>query len=211
MHIDEIIQQPGQMKRIEREANYSGLHVAVPGEIISFDESTMTAAIQPTLRKRNSRTDPAMLLDVPVFFPGGFVFDVNPGDECLVVFADACIDAWWQNGGISNPVAARMHDLSDGFAFVGFRSKARAAQTAKRAGSALFTLHVNASADSTVTVIHPMISACCRVLTRPFPYQWAVESGQITITNPSGSIPEMIVEMGEFLEAANPEQRGSET
>ena len=117
MHIDEIIQQPGQMKRIEREDIYSGLHVAVPGEIISFDESTMTAAIQPTLRKRKSRTDPAMLLDVPVFFPGGFVFDVNPGDECLVVFADREIDSWLTGAECHS---LRMHSLSDGFAFVGF-------------------------------------------------------------------------------------------
>ena len=32
------------------------------------------------------------------------------------------MDAWWQNGGVQNQVEKRRHDLSDGFAIVGFRS-----------------------------------------------------------------------------------------
>jgi phage baseplate assembly protein gpV len=50
-------------------------------------------------------------------------FPVVAGDECLVVFSSRCIDAWWQNGGYANNQAMfRMHDLSDGFAFVGISS-----------------------------------------------------------------------------------------
>ena len=48
---------------------------------------------------------------------------VIPGDDCLVVFGDCCIDAWWQSGGVQNQVERRRHDLSDGFAIVGFRAQ----------------------------------------------------------------------------------------
>ena len=48
---------------------------------------------------------------------------IQPGDECLVVFADMCIDAWWQSGGIQNQIDRRRHDLSDGFAICGFKSQ----------------------------------------------------------------------------------------
>lgn len=33
------------------------------------------------------------------------------------------MDAWWQNGGVQNQADHRRHDLSDGFAIVGFRSQ----------------------------------------------------------------------------------------
>ncbi|MFW8450019.1 Gp138 family membrane-puncturing spike protein, partial [Klebsiella pneumoniae] len=60
-----------------------------------------------------------LLVDVPVVFPRGggctLTFPVKPGDECLVIFADRCIDFWWQSGGIQEPVDERMHDLSDAF------------------------------------------------------------------------------------------------
>jgi len=46
---------------------------------------------------------------------------VNPGDACLVIFADRDIDAWLE-GGNEKP-SGRMHSLSDGFAFVGFKTR----------------------------------------------------------------------------------------
>ena len=39
------------------------------------------------------------------------------------MFASRCIDAWWQSGGVGEPMEPRMHDLSDGFALVGVRSQ----------------------------------------------------------------------------------------
>ena len=45
---------------------------------------------------------------------------IAEGDECLVIFNDYCIDAWWQNGGTGNvQLTKRRHDLSDGFAIFG--------------------------------------------------------------------------------------------
>jgi hypothetical protein len=62
-------------------------------------------------------------------FPRGggctLTFPVKEGDECLVIFADRCIDFWWQSGGIQEPVDGRMHDLSDAFCIVGPQSQAK--------------------------------------------------------------------------------------
>ena len=127
MILDEAIQQNGQKEQLLKEAVLESLHVALPGHILSYDSGTRTAKIQPSIRNWRQKETPPVLLDVPVFFPGNFTFPVNKGDECLVVFADACIDSWFQSGGVSTPIAARRHDLSDGFAFVGFFSKPNAA------------------------------------------------------------------------------------
>ena len=76
---------------------------------------------------KTSSVNMPLLPDVPVVFPGGggftLTFPVASGDECLVVFASRCIDAWWQSGGVGEPMEPRMHDLSDGFALVGVRSQ----------------------------------------------------------------------------------------
>lgn len=58
---------------------------------------------------------------------GGFVLAFVPkkGDECLVIFADMCIDGWWQAGKVQNQAEVRRHDLSDGFAIFGTWSQKR--------------------------------------------------------------------------------------
>lgn len=126
MRLDDVIQQSGQKEQILMEAMAENLHVALPGEIVSYNSSNRTATVQPVIRNWRQKETPPLLLDVPVFFPGNFIIPVNKGDECLVVFADTCIDAWHQNSGVSTPISARRHDLSDGFAFVGFFSKKKA-------------------------------------------------------------------------------------
>ncbi len=103
---------------------------SLPGIAQSFDPAAMTVAVQPSIRGRVERPDGSvisvdlpLLVDVPVVFPsgGGFTltFPIHEGDEVLVVFADRCIDAWWQSGGVAEPLESRMHNLSDGFALVG--------------------------------------------------------------------------------------------
>ena len=95
----------------------SSLHCALPGIVVSFDAESQTAVIQPAV----SRVIPPLLRDVPVFMPVSF--EVNPGDACLVIFADCDIDAWFEMGEAEVPASGRMHSLSDGFAFVGFRTR----------------------------------------------------------------------------------------
>jgi len=123
MRIDEVIQQPGQVETLQRDAIFESLHVAVPGVVKSYNTSARTVTVQPAVRDWRRTDAPPLLVDVPVYYPGGYTFAVHPGDECLVVFADTCIDGWFEHGGVSVPVSARRHSLSDGFAFVGFRSR----------------------------------------------------------------------------------------
>ena len=126
MYLEEVIQQPGQKEQMLKDSIMEAVHVAIPCEVVSYSAEDQTIKAQPLIREWNSAEKPPVLMDVPVFFPGGFSFDVTAGDECLVVFADSCIDGWFQNGGVSTPLVARRHDLSDGFAFVGFRSRKNA-------------------------------------------------------------------------------------
>ncbi len=120
----------------ERKTTSEQLRVALPGIIQSFDPDTVTAVVQPAIRYverdndgNKSTKDYPLLVDVPVVFPRGggctLTFPVKEGDECLVIFADRCIDFWWQSGGIQEPVDGRMHDLSDAFCIVGPQSQAK--------------------------------------------------------------------------------------
>lgn len=109
----------------------SMLRVALPGTVESFDAETVTATIQLGILGLSDGESKALsvLNDVPVMFPRGggcsLTFPVNKGDECLVIFADRCIDFWWQSGGVQEPVDGRMHDLSDAFCIVGPQSQAK--------------------------------------------------------------------------------------
>lgn len=118
------------------DAMKAGLWTALPAIIQSFDAEAMTVVAQPAIQGRVrsangniSYVDMPLLQDVPVYFPsgGGFslTFPVAEGDEALIAFSDRCIDAWWQSGGIQKPMELRVHDLSDGFAFVGIFSQPR--------------------------------------------------------------------------------------
>ena len=116
---------------------FESLHCALPGTVVSFDAETQTAVIRPAVvreverqgrfsrsRDGTARSRPfvplPLLRDVPVFMPVSF--EINEGDACLVIFADRDIDAWFETGEAETPPSGRMHSLSDGFAFVGFRA-----------------------------------------------------------------------------------------
>lgn len=112
----------------------SELWTALPGIVDSYDPDTQTCSVQPAIKINLLQQDGSvnvvqmpLCLDVPVQFPGAggfvFTFPVVAGDECLLVFANRCIDSWFQSGGVQTQAEFRMHDLSDGFAFMGFRSK----------------------------------------------------------------------------------------
>lgn len=113
---------------------YSELRVAMPGIIESFNANAVTCEVRPAIRGRIENPDGTMtqvelplLVDVPVIFPRGggasLTFPVRKGDECLVVFADRCIDFWWQSGDVQDAVDGRMHHLADAFAILGPQSQ----------------------------------------------------------------------------------------
>ena len=118
------------------QAIMSAMRVSMPGIIQSFDPDAVTAVVQPAIKGAEQdesgvqvSVNLPLLVDVPVVFPRGggctLTFPVKEGDECLVIFADRCIDFWWQSGGIQEPVDGRMHDLSDAFCIVGPQSQAK--------------------------------------------------------------------------------------
>ncbi|EGY4496568.1 translation initiation factor IF-2, partial [Salmonella enterica] len=109
-----------------------------------------TAVVQPAIKGYepdsngvNQSTVLPLLVDVPVVFPRGggctLTFPVKAGDECLVIFADRCIDFWWQNGGVQEPVDDRVHDLSDAFCIVGPQSQAQKISGISTSGAQLRT------------------------------------------------------------------------
>ena len=133
----ERIAEPTDLIRKAQDSLAFNLRVCVPGIVESFDREKQTAVINVALREHivdlqtgdKSWIEIPPLLDVPIVFPraGGYgvYCAVNKGDECLVMFADMCIDGWWQNGEIQNQIEKRRHDLSDAFAVMGCWSQPR--------------------------------------------------------------------------------------
>ncbi|MCW7550968.1 phage baseplate assembly protein V [Photorhabdus sp. APURE] len=134
INTDERLNRPEAVFFAMQEVISAGLYVSLPCIIQSFDADAVTVTAQPAIRWKIRKKDGELesvslplLVDVPVIFPRGggvtLTFPVRVGDECLVVFADRCIDYWWQSGGVQEPVDPRQHNLSDGFAIVGPQSQ----------------------------------------------------------------------------------------
>ena len=119
------------------------IRVSMPGIIKSFDPETVTCVVEVSIyihkpesaegksidRLGQDNVFYPLILDAPVIFPRGggctLTFPIKEGDECLVVFADRCIDFWWQSGGVQNGSRGRMHDYSDAFVIPGPQSQAK--------------------------------------------------------------------------------------
>jgi phage baseplate assembly protein gpV len=114
--------------------NARDLRVSVPVIVVSFNATNQTVTVQPAIQEnilRNGVVVPVNLPQLPnvvlgMFRSAGFsiVATPQPGDEGWVIFADMCIDSWWQQGvpsitgnpppAMPNQVERRRHDLSDG-------------------------------------------------------------------------------------------------
>jgi protein gp138 len=114
---------------------------ALPGIVHAVNNAmgpnSMTVDVQPTINGRVRQPDGTyiyvqlpILTDCPIQWQGGggvtLTFPIAEKDECLVIIASRCIDGWWATGTVCNPPEIRMHNLSDGFALVGVRSRPRA-------------------------------------------------------------------------------------
>lgn len=129
-------QDPQEAQRAAMGGHQATVWTALPGIIVTFDKTKMTATVQPAIqgmvrgkdRKLTFENLP-VLPDVPVVFPhaGGYTltFPVKAGDEGLLVVSSRCIDAWWQSGGVQKPMESRMHDLSDCMLILGPMSQAK--------------------------------------------------------------------------------------
>lgn len=114
-----------EMQALKKEI-FSSLHCALPGIIESYDSASQCANIRIAVKSKNG-IDYPVLQAVPVFMPVGSVggdnveYMVSVDDWCLVIFSDVSLDRWLSTGEEAAPMSGRMHDLSDGFAFVGFK------------------------------------------------------------------------------------------
>lgn len=119
------------------ESRLAELHTAEPCTIVSVDWDKQTAVLQPTtkaiVRKPDGTTEwvsKPQIPDVPLQFPHGgdssTTYPLKEGDEVLAVMASRSQDVWQQNGGEQQIIDTRMHDLSNSFCLVGFRSNPEA-------------------------------------------------------------------------------------
>lgn len=134
--ITERLHSEEEQQRAAAFNNAAQLRVAIPGIIESFDADRQTVSVQPAITENIQLGEEAakstklpILTDIPICFPraGGYsvTLPIAKGDECLLVFADMCIDGWWQSGGVQDQMETRRHDLSDAFALIGVTSQAR--------------------------------------------------------------------------------------
>lgn len=135
----ERLNDPEEANRAALDGRQARIRTAIPGLVVSFDPVKSTVTVQPAIRGsvegsdgESTSTNLPVLPDVPVCWPrgGGFAltFPIKPGDECQVIFNDRCMDAWWQSGGVGEPLEPRMHDLSDGMAHFAPSSMPKALQ-----------------------------------------------------------------------------------
>lgn len=115
----------------------SSIWTSLPCIVESFDAARQTVTLRPAVKSVQRMQDGSqkivslpLLPDVPVHFPSGggatLTFPIKKGDEALAMFASRSVDSWYQSGSEQQQLDARMHDLSDAFAIIGFRSKPRA-------------------------------------------------------------------------------------
>lgn len=134
--ITERLHSEEEQQRAAAFNNAAQLRVAIPGIVESFDASKQTVSVQPAITENIQAGDEAtkatklpILTDIPICFPraNGYciTLPIAKGDECLLVFADMCIDGWWQSGGVQDQMETRRHDLSDAFAIIGVTSQPR--------------------------------------------------------------------------------------
>ena len=119
--------------RIKR--GMSNLNCTLIGTIQEFDAATQTATISVNYKRKVGKlfVEYPLLLDCPIVILSGggsyLTFPIATGDTCIVLFCDRDIDAWFDSGQILAPNSDRIHDLSDGIALVGIRSKLNLLET----------------------------------------------------------------------------------
>lgn len=117
----------------------TSIHCIKIGEIVSFDKTDQTASVRVLhivdnnydLYMKDTLEYP-LLQKVPVVvLQGGganITFPIKSGDQCLLLFCDFMIDAWWISGEKKSSIVPRKHDISDAIALVGVNATPKAIQ-----------------------------------------------------------------------------------
>jgi len=139
---DYTVLSPNEEFRYNFMAEAAKVRVAMPGIIRAFDPATQIARVQPALKMRVSVGDGVRHLEmptidyVPVVLPFSqgagllLTLPIQPGDECLLIFADRAIDFFVERGGIQHSDTCadlklsvpRAHDLTDAICIPGIIS-----------------------------------------------------------------------------------------
>lgn len=156
--------------RVASSGQQAALWTAIPAIVTKVNRAEMTVECQPTVKGRITDENGAVisvnlpvLINVPVCFPkaGGFILTlpIQIDDEVLVIFASRCIDAWWQSGGVGEPLDDRMHDLSDGFCIPGPTSQVNLvsgiSSTGAQLRNAAGTTYIEIAADGKIKLVSP--------------------------------------------------------
>jgi hypothetical protein len=103
---------------------------SIPGHFLAFDADTQLAQIQIGVVRidvNGKKFTPPPLIECPVAFLGGSQYfiehQIDPGDECLIIFSQRCIDGWVNTGGVADNPILRFHDFSDAAILPGLRSQ----------------------------------------------------------------------------------------
>lgn len=101
--------------------NHLELNTMIPAKVISYDSSTQTCEVQPSLKR--TLIDPPKiisrprLLDVPVVFPragaSGSYFPLAAGDSVMLIFCQRSLDDWLEADGEVQVRDTRLHNISD--------------------------------------------------------------------------------------------------
>lgn len=107
------------------------IHTSLPAKIVSYNQFTNLAVVQPLLKRKYKEETTAILLptisNVPVAFPrlgNAWVrFPVLPNYEGQLFFCERSIDKWLTTGGATDPDDPRRFDLSDAVFHLGLTSQ----------------------------------------------------------------------------------------
>jgi hypothetical protein len=122
-------------------SHQSNIFTALPGIYKGAGKGRQTANVQPAVQAKVRNQDGGwdnvtlpMCINCPICWPGGggfqLTFPLSEWDEGLIIFAQRCIDSWWQSGGVQPQAEMRMHDISDGFFIPAMMSQSKAPSTA---------------------------------------------------------------------------------
>lgn len=101
------------------------IHTALPARVVAVNGALVD--VQPVIQAIVNDTPVTLPVfpGVPIYWPGSAnsytAHPVAPGDYCLLVVSERCIDGWWNGQDEVPPVEERLHDYSDAFALCGIR------------------------------------------------------------------------------------------
>ncbi len=121
---------PEEMLHLALQSILPYLWTGIPGYIVDFDATKITATVQIGIKANQVAPDESVsqvqypvLNDVPVIFPGGggarLTFPIAKDDECWIMFSSRAMGAWKQQGGIQPANDPRKFHMSDAVCLVG--------------------------------------------------------------------------------------------